>query len=58
MNTKFSLQDLALHALIVVAGSLSAVLLSLKGHVEAVPALAIGATLGTVVMSRFGTSGE
>lgn len=58
MKTKFNLQDLILRALILVAGSLSAVLLGLKGNFEAVPALAIGATLGTVVMARFGASGE
>jgi hypothetical protein len=40
------LQDLALRALIVIAGALSAVLLAMKGQAQALPALAIGATLG------------
>ena len=39
-------QDLALRALIVIAGALSAVLLAMKGQAMALPALAIGATLG------------
>jgi hypothetical protein len=58
MNTKPHLQDLALRTLIVVAGGLSAVLLALKGQAQALPALAIGAALGAVFMSRFGTSEE
>ena len=51
---KLDLQDLALRSLILVAGVLSAVLLTLKGQGQALPALAIGATLGTVFMSRVG----
>ncbi|HEY3054912.1 MAG TPA: hypothetical protein VGK31_03155 [Thermoanaerobaculia bacterium] len=47
---KLGLQELALRGLILVAGTLSAVLLALKGHVEALPALAIGATLGVSLM--------
>lgn len=55
---KINLHDLAIRALILVAGSVAALLLSLKGHTEAVPALALGATLGTLVMARFQASGE
>ena len=43
-------KDFALRALILVAGALSAVLLMLKGHALALPALAIGATLGVSLM--------
>ena len=38
--------DFALRALIVFAGGLAAVLLSLKGQGQALPALAVGGTLG------------
>lgn len=41
-----NLPDLALRALIVIAGALSAVLMAMKGQAQALPALAIGATLG------------
>jgi len=43
-------QDIALRSLILVAGALSAVLLALKGQAQALPALAIGATLGVFAM--------
>ncbi|HEX9160363.1 MAG TPA: hypothetical protein VF980_01550 [Thermoanaerobaculia bacterium] len=46
MKHRFNLQDLALRTLIVIAGALSAVLLALKGQADALPALAVGATLG------------
>jgi hypothetical protein len=54
MKRKLDLQDLALRALIVVAGGVSAILLALKGQGQALPALAIGATLGAFFMARFG----
>ena len=50
-------QDFALRSLIIVAGAVSAVLLVLKGQAPAVPALAIGATLGAVAM-RVGPTEE
>jgi hypothetical protein len=53
-----AIQDFALRALLVVAGSLAAVLLVLKGHAQALPALAVGATLGAFAMGRFGHSEE
>jgi hypothetical protein len=52
------LTDWMLRALIVVAGGLAAVLLSLKGNGQALPALAIGGTLGACVMARFGPAEE
>jgi hypothetical protein len=53
-----NIQDLALRALIVVAGVVAALLLSLKGQASALPALALGATLGAVFVGRFGESAE
>jgi hypothetical protein len=53
---RFDLQDVALRTLILVAGGLAAVLLALKGQGQALPALAIGGTLGAFVMARFGPS--
>jgi hypothetical protein len=53
---RFDFQDLALRALILIAGGLAAVLLTLKGQGQALPALAVGATLGVCVMTRFGPS--
>ena len=52
------LKDVALRVLILAAGSVAAVLLVLKGQAQAVPALAAGATLGAVMMGRFGTNEE
>jgi hypothetical protein len=53
---RFDLQDVALRTLILVAGGLAAVLLALKGQGQALPALAVGGTLGAFVMARFGPS--
>lgn len=58
MNEKFDLQDLALRTLIVLAGVVSAILLTLKGQGQALPALALGATLGAVAMARIGPTEE
>jgi hypothetical protein len=55
---KHDFQDVALRVLILVAGTVSAILLTLQGHEEAVPALAIGATLGAFFMTRFGPTEE
>jgi hypothetical protein len=55
---RFDLQDLALRTLIVLAGGLAAVLLVLKGQGQALPALALGGTLGACAMARFGPSEE
>jgi hypothetical protein len=46
----FVMQDFALRGLIMVAGIVSAALLILKGQAQAVPALALGATLGAFAM--------
>ncbi|MBV9495657.1 MAG: hypothetical protein JOZ54_15525 [Acidobacteria bacterium] len=51
-------QDLALRALVFVAGSLAALLMALKGQAQALPALAIGATAGAFFVGRFGESAE
>jgi hypothetical protein len=50
------IQDLALRGLIMVAGAIAAVLFVLKGQAPAVPALAVGATLGAVAMGRVGAN--
>jgi hypothetical protein len=42
--------------LILVAGGLAALLLALKGQGQALPALAVGGTVGAFVMARFGAS--
>jgi len=51
----FDLQDLALRVLIVLCGIVAAVLLALKGQAQSLPALALGATLGVLLMHA-GTS--
>lgn len=48
---RFEPVDVALRALVLVAGVVAAVLLTLKGQAQALPALAVGATLGTFLMS-------
>lgn len=55
---RFDLQDLALRTLIVIAGVIAAAVLTLKGHGESLPALALGGTLGACAMARFGPSAE
>ena len=45
-------RDFALRALILVAGVLSAILLAMKGHGEALPAVAIGGALGAFFATR------
>jgi hypothetical protein len=54
---RFDLQDVALRVLILVAGSLAAILLALKGEGQALPALAAGGTIGAF-LSRLGASHE
>ena len=49
-----NIQDIALRSLILIAGAVSAVLLVLKGQAQAVPALAIGATLSVRNACRSG----
>ena len=50
--------DLALRTLIVLAGAVAALLLALKGEGQALPALAVGGTVGAFMMARFGPSEE
>jgi len=52
-SMKLDPQDYALRVLILMAGAVAAILLTLEGHGEALPALAAGATLGAAMMSRF-----
>lgn len=47
---KLDRRDYALRALILVAGGVAALLLTLKGQGQALPALAVGGTLGAFVM--------
>lgn len=47
---KFDVQDLALRVLIVAAGAIAGLLLAQKGQAQALSALAIGGTLGALVM--------
>ena len=54
----WDVQDFALRGLVVIAGAVAAVLLVLKGQAQAVPALAVGATLGAVAMGHTGASEE
>jgi hypothetical protein len=54
----FSFQDFALRTLIVLAGGIAAALFILKGQASALPALALGATLGVCAMTRCGTSAD
>jgi hypothetical protein len=51
---RFDLQDVALRTLILIAGGLAALVLALKGQGQALPALAVGGTLGACMMARFG----
>jgi len=55
---KVDLQDFALRTLIVVAGAVAAALFILKGQGAALPALAVGGTLGACAMARYGPSAE
>jgi uncharacterized membrane protein len=54
---KFDFVDVSLRVLILVAGSLAAVLLALKGEGQALPALAAGGTIGAF-LSSLGASHE
>jgi hypothetical protein len=54
----FDFQEFALRTLIVLAGGVAAALFILKGQTSALPALALGATLGVCVMTRYGHSAE
>ena len=55
---KLDLQDFALRTLIVVAGAVAAALFILKGQGAALPALAVGGTLGACAMACYGPSAE
>ncbi len=51
---RVSVQDVVLRTLILVAGALAAIIFVLKGQGHALPALAVGGTLGACMMARFG----
>jgi len=55
---KHDFQDYALRALILVAGGVAALLLALKGHGQAIPAVAVGGALGAFFAARVQTSEE
>jgi hypothetical protein len=55
---KLDLTDYALRVLILVAGGVAALLLALKGHGQAIPAVAVGGALGAFFASRAQTSEE
>lgn len=50
--------DIALRTLLLLAGVLAAIVLTLKGQGQALPPLALGATLGVVMMTRLGENEE
>ena len=50
---KHDLQDFLLRALILVAGGVAALLLSMKGYGQALPAVAVGGALGAFFAARF-----
>ncbi|HVE72740.1 MAG TPA: hypothetical protein VNI54_15350 [Thermoanaerobaculia bacterium] len=49
---KHDYRDIVLRTLILVAGGLSAILLTMKGHGEALPGVAIGGALGAFFATR------
>ncbi len=49
---KHDFRDFTLRALVLVAGGLSALLLVMKGHGEALPAVAVGGALGAFFATR------
>lgn len=49
---RYDLQDLAIRALILLAGGVAATLLALKGYGQAIPAVAIGGALGAFFAAR------
>jgi hypothetical protein len=53
---KLDLRDIALRLLFVFAGIVAAVLLTMKGYGQALPAAAIGGALGAWFMARVQTS--
>jgi hypothetical protein len=58
MNSQFDAQDFALRTLIVVAGALAAAWFALNGEAQALPALAIGGTIGAFFMARLSATEE
>lgn len=50
---RYDLKDFTLRALILVAGGLAALLLTMKGYGQALPGVAIGGALGAWFASRY-----
>jgi hypothetical protein len=50
---KLDLTDIAIRLLFVLAGVVAAIVLAMKGYGVALPALAIGGTIGAYAASRF-----
>jgi hypothetical protein len=50
---KLDLTDFAIRLLFLLAGVIAAIVLAMKGYGVALPALAIGGTLGAFAVSRF-----
>ncbi len=55
---KHDLSDLALRTLFLTAGAIAALLLTLKGHGAALPAVAFGGALGALFVAGTQTSEE
>ncbi|HEX6159977.1 MAG TPA: hypothetical protein VF111_07410 [Thermoanaerobaculia bacterium] len=49
---KLDLQDLSIRALFLLAGGIAAVILTMQGHGEALPAVAVGGGLGAWFAAR------
>jgi hypothetical protein len=55
---RYDYRDFALRALFLTAGGLAALLLTLKGHGAALPAVALGGALGAFLATRVKTASE
>jgi hypothetical protein len=55
---RYDYRDFALRALFLTAGGLAALLLAMKGHGEALPAVAFGGALGAFFATRIKTTSE
>jgi hypothetical protein len=55
---RYDYRDFALRALFLTAGGLAALLLAMKGHGEALPAVAFGGALGAFFATRVKTTSE
>lgn len=58
MKNNFDWQDFLLRSLFMVAGGLAAALMAMKGHGEALPALAVGGLAGAYLVRAAQTEEE